>query len=143
MQTFLPLESFTESAKCLDYRRLGKQRVEVLQILNAITVLSSDWTNHPATIIWKNNVYQLKMYGVAICEEWISRGYKDSCKEKILSIISNDENKEMPIWIGNELLHRSHRSQLLRKDQNFYSQFNWKELPDEFPYWWPSKELDL
>ena len=36
MQTFLPYESFEESAKVLDYRRLGKQRVEGMQIINAI-----------------------------------------------------------------------------------------------------------
>ena len=35
MQTFLPTSNFAESAKYLDYRRLGKQRVEVLQLLNS------------------------------------------------------------------------------------------------------------
>ena len=35
MQTFLPYESFRESAKVLDWRRLGKQRVEGMQIINA------------------------------------------------------------------------------------------------------------
>lgn len=33
MNTFLPYPSFDESAKCLDYKRLGKQRVEAKQIL--------------------------------------------------------------------------------------------------------------
>ena len=33
MQTFLPYSSFTESAKILDWRRLGKQRVEGMQII--------------------------------------------------------------------------------------------------------------
>ena len=37
MQTFLPYPSFDASAKVLDYRRLGKQRVEAYQILNTIT----------------------------------------------------------------------------------------------------------
>ena len=37
MQTFLPYESFAESAKVLDWRRLGKQRVEGMQIIKAIT----------------------------------------------------------------------------------------------------------
>jgi len=36
MQTFLPFPDFKKSASCLDYKRLGKQRVEGLQILNAI-----------------------------------------------------------------------------------------------------------
>lgn len=36
MQTFLPYSDFTKSAQCLDNRRLGKQRVECLQILQTI-----------------------------------------------------------------------------------------------------------
>mgnify|MGYP001181886526 FL=1 len=36
MQTFLPYESFRKSAEVLDWRRLGKQRVEGMQIINAI-----------------------------------------------------------------------------------------------------------
>ena len=37
MQTFLPYKSFEQSAQVLDWRRLGKQRVEGMQIINAIT----------------------------------------------------------------------------------------------------------
>jgi hypothetical protein len=33
MQTFLPYASFEETAHILDYRRLGKQRVEGWQII--------------------------------------------------------------------------------------------------------------
>lgn len=47
MQTFLPYPSFVESAKCLDRQRLGKQRVEVLQLLKALLVPGSGWGNHP------------------------------------------------------------------------------------------------
>lgn len=36
MQTFLPYEDFTESARVLDYKRLGKQRVEGLQLIQII-----------------------------------------------------------------------------------------------------------
>ena len=39
MQTFLPYRGFTESARVLDTRRLGKQRVETIQVLRALTVL--------------------------------------------------------------------------------------------------------
>jgi hypothetical protein len=49
MQTFLPVANFKESAKILDYRRLGKQRVEARQILNALQGKSKGWANHPAT----------------------------------------------------------------------------------------------
>ena len=33
MQTFLPHRDFEQSAKCLDMKRLGKQRVEAYQLL--------------------------------------------------------------------------------------------------------------
>ena len=36
MQTFLPYEDFTKTAQCLDYKRLGKQRVEAYQILRIL-----------------------------------------------------------------------------------------------------------
>ena len=36
MQTFLPYKSFVESAKVLDNKRLGKQRVEAYQILKTL-----------------------------------------------------------------------------------------------------------
>ena len=60
MQTFLPYSSFTESAKILDWRRLGKQRVEGMQIINAISGVPrkdgkpyKGWTNHPCSVMWK------------------------------------------------------------------------------------------
>jgi len=37
MNTFLPYPDFVKSAQCLDYRRLGKQRVEAWQIYLALT----------------------------------------------------------------------------------------------------------
>lgn len=38
MNTFLPYPSFKDSAKCLDNKRLGKQRVECLQILRTLEI---------------------------------------------------------------------------------------------------------
>ena len=36
MQTFLPYPDFQLSAECLDYKRLGKQRLEAFQLLVAL-----------------------------------------------------------------------------------------------------------
>jgi hypothetical protein len=44
----------------------------------------------------------------------------------------------MPFWINDERLFSSHRSNLLRKDQEWYGKFGWKEGPD-LPYFWPTK----
>jgi hypothetical protein len=52
VQTFLPYPDFKKTAGCLDWRRLGKQRIEAM----------------------------LAVYHNTIIEEWISRGYRNSMK---------------------------------------------------------------
>ena len=60
MQTFLPYKDFSRSAKVLDRQRLGKQRVEGLQILQCLLGIGSlRWKNHPAVKMWKGaELYQ-------------------------------------------------------------------------------------
>lgn len=53
MQTFLPYQSFSDSASALDRQRLGKQRVEAWQILQALTGASRGWAHHPAAKMWR------------------------------------------------------------------------------------------
>ena len=145
MQTFLPYSDFEKSAKVLDNKRLGKQRVEVLQILNAL-LNNGGWRNHPATRMWEDNVGSLIEYGLAICREWKDRGYSDTCLDKIadIAITHNIENNEKPIWLGEERLHRSHRIALLCKNYDHYSQHfrNKEELEMSssgatYEYYWP------
>ena len=136
MQTFLPYDDFIESAKVLDWRRLGKQRVEVKQLLNALEGKSKGWVNHPATKMWRGYETALKAYGDIIIVEWVSRGYKNNMQY----FLDPNETQmwEYPPWFGNEEFHRSHRSNLTRKDPTWYSQF-WTE-PDDLPYIWPTNE---
>lgn len=139
MQTFLPYADFAQSAKCLDRRRLGKQRVEVLQLLKAL-LQGGGWVNHPAAKMWKGYEGALCGYGMAVCCEWISRGYADTCLGKMDAMFPYGWSELMPPWIGNEAFHRSHQSNLLRKDPVWYGKFGW-DVPNDLPYVWPSKEL--
>lgn len=154
MQTFLPYPDFKESARVLDRQRLGKQRIETLQILNVLcnnyqfpfNGMKSNvpWGGHPAVKMWWTYENHLIDYGLAICDEWILRGYKDTCREKILKYQKLAPNgfKGMPVnWLGNENFHSSHRAALLFKNPEYYSQFGWKENPIK-KYWWPTKNLD-
>ena len=52
MQTFLPYAGFADTAQVLDKRRLGKQRVEAIQVLRALTVPGYGWRHHPAATMW-------------------------------------------------------------------------------------------
>ena len=124
MQTFLPTSNFAESAKYLDYRRLGKQRVEVLQLLNSFHKPNyKGWKNHPAREMWRGYENALVMYGQAICNEWLSRGYKDTCFGKITAHYNGNLNSELPSWVGREDIHLSHKSNLIRKYPEYYKPF--------------------
>lgn len=135
MQTFLPYESFTESAEVLDYKRLGKQRVETWQILNALAGKTKGWTNHPASRMWRGHETALALYGETVCREWIRRGYNDTMLERFVNLVDG-ETVTMPAWIGDAEVHRSHQSNLLRKDRDFYGPL-FPGVPDDLEYVWP------
>lgn len=135
MQTFLPYADFAYSAQVLDRARLGKQRVEVLQILKALNN-GGGWSNHPATRMWQHHTNALVSYGIAVCEEWRDRGYADTCLGKILEYEVEGAGCVLPSWLGRPEFHAAHRSNLLRKDAQWYRQFDWAES-DDLPYLWP------
>lgn len=136
MQTFLPFPSFIDSAKALDYRRLGKQRVETLQILRALHDSNYGWQNHPAVNMWRGSELWLVEYGQFICREWISRGYNDTCLDKITAYYTLFSDSIKPSWLGNEAFHRAHQSNLIRKDPSHYST-QFPGVPGDLPYIWP------
>lgn len=140
MQTFLPYPSFAESARCLDNKRLGKQRVEAKQIYLALTDASYGWQNHPAVRMWRGYHITLAAYGEAICAEWVWRGFNDSLRLFFINLVVEGDLSSgagmSPPWLGDPTFHASHRSNLLRKDPVHYSRFGWTEPPD-LPYIWP------
>lgn len=111
----MPSTSFEQSAKWLDTRRLGKQRVECLQILKALTDPSYGWQNHPAVKMWRGYEYTLIYYGWTTCMEWTKRGYKDNCLDKILDFnIHCSHILNYPTWLTEDFAS-NHRSILLGK----------------------------
>lgn len=132
MQTFLPFSDFKESIEVLDYRRLGKQRVETFQVLNILLgrTQSKGWVNHPVTRMWRGFEEALKIYQNFTINEWIKRGYKNNMSFEIV----DESSLVMPFWLGDERVHRSHRSNLLRKDYDYYSQFF--SEPTDLDYYW-------
>lgn len=143
MQTFLPLPTYMESARVLDRQRLGKQRVEVKQLLLALGIpvgdhapRESSWGNHPAARMWKGYEGSLAVYGLAVCQEWIDRGYRDTLLPQFAKV-TKGRNILPPPWLGLPEFHASHRSNLLRKLPEHYGKFGWSE-PDDLPYVWPT-----
>jgi hypothetical protein len=130
MQTFLPLADFRDSLKALDYRRLGKQRVEAMQIVNTLTGLSTrGWINHPAVKMWRKNVPALMYYHDLAIEEWIRRGYRNTMK-----LYEVGPNVDYPSWFGDMEFHISHQANLYHKSPADYPQWQM----DFREYKWPA-----
>jgi len=116
MQTFLPYSDFKKTSEVLDYKRLGKQRVEASQILDILMGTKNSWINHPAVKMWLGYDEMLKLYFNNIVIEWVKRGYKNN-----YNLFKMDENKLIsPWWLGNENFHRAMRSRLIEKYPEFY-----------------------
>ena len=165
MQTFLPYPSFAESASVLDRARLGKQRVENLQILQVLTgnrLVSSlrvggraiplpadqwhleirtakGWSHHPAVRMWNGHLQALLSYQDAICAEWTRRGYRDTCAEKSAFLVTasglSPGPVRLPAWCGSERFHAAHRGTLLAKDPDCYGHFGLADSPDPDGLW--------
>ena len=134
MQTFLPYAEFEDAAQVLDYRRLGKQRVEGLQIVNILSTpnYAGAWVHHPAIKMWRGYENALKLYVNAMIREWKERGFRNNLPYYEL----DPAEIVYPWWLGDPRFHDSHKSNLLRKYPEYYNQFGWN-VPDDLPYFWP------
>lgn len=136
MQTFLPYSDFRRTAAVLDRQRLGKQRVETLQILRTLTGETKGWANHPAVKMWRGYEPALILYGLYMCLEWTDRGYRDTCFDKIAEYAEPLGFPPDPPWLGDPDFHRSHQSNLLRKNPAHYGRL-FTDVPNDLPYIWP------
>lgn len=161
MQTFLPYADFVQSAKALDDKRLGKQRVECLQILianyqrindpilaylhdtyghkSAAPGAKAPYGNHPCTFMWAGFEAALVQYALACCDEWAARGFSNErCLPIFLDLAEwhSIDTLAMPPWLGAPHIHASHRAALLHKAPNYYARYGWYEQP-LLAYVWP------
>lgn len=140
MQTFVPNgEDFVLTAAILDWRRLGKQRVEGLQILRTLAGITKGWRNHPAVKMWEGYEDVLATYTVDMCHQWIIRGYRDTVLAQVYDLCPHLPPKHMlltPNWLDDCDVIESHRSNLVRKYPEHYRRY-WPDVPDNLPYKWP------
>src|SRR5574343_495506 len=143
MQTFLVYSDLRESARCIDNKRLGKQLIETKQIYDTIVNNKKSWSNHPAVNMWRGFELGLLLYGKIHYAEWQERyvlglrGGKLIHKsgEEILNEYYNRSLNtiKLPSWIYDDEFLISHRSNLIRKNPEYYSKF-WPSVPNNIPY---------
>jgi len=155
VQTFLPYADFERSARALDLKRLGKQRVEVIQIVRALTVPGYAWKTHPAVLMWQGYEEALGRYGLVMCDVWVEHGFGDTCATSITEdlrtfgvspIRTEDELRSagaMPPWdVEGDPVLESHRSALVRKDPAFYGPM-FPEADPDVAYVWPVRSASV
>jgi len=154
VQTFLPYAGFEQSARVLDAKRLGKQRVEVIQVVRALTTPGYGWAHHPAVLMWKGYEEALGRYGITCCEVWTELGFGDTCAATIRTDLaaigvtverSQEELRSagaLPSWLGDDELHRSHQSALVRKDPEHYGSL-FPGVPEDVSYVWPVRSENV
>ena len=145
VNTFIVSTNLKKNFKILDRRRLGKQRLECLQIINALEGTSTGYINHSATKAFysenkkelKNNIKALKIYYNYCLREWIKRGYKNSMEfYTIYKDIDKDTYEEytsynnrregivyMPWFFSYRPFILSHQASLLRKEKDYYKEY--------------------
>lgn len=143
MQTFLPYSNYAKSAWALDNRRLGKQRVEALQILRMLLgeTDGGSWRKHPAVRMWEGAEGALAFYGQAMLDEWIRRGFRvEKMPPKMFEGYVCNYNlypAAAPGWLCRRDFHEAMQSNLIRKDPEHYRPLFGDDVPDDLPYVWP------
>lgn len=125
--------------------------MEALQIIRALTRETYGGKHHPAVRMWLAYEVALASYGLAISAEWVARGHADTCAATMAVDVAAaglpaarpqldlSAPSQLPPWLGDERLHRSHQASLVRKDPSFYA----ARFPDtdlDLPYFWPTHE---
>ena len=144
MQVFLPHPDFALSVQCLDPKRLGNQIYR-----ECLTLIRGGWPNHPVARMWADYKPALATYALCGLAELSRRGryypHWAAFFEGILTDWNPDPTVEppMPMFVGDDRLHSSHRAALLYKNPEWYGRFGWSESPavpdnkGRLPYYWP------
>lgn len=109
------------------------------------------WVNHPAVQMWKGYESLLWVYVLSMVKEWRMRGFKSTIATKATQTMDAALEKHkitkmggLPDWMKDkdkfEAIASSHRTALLTKDYEWYSQFGWQEdegvAPTHYDYIW-------
>lgn len=145
MQTFVTHPNPSVTAMELDRQRLGKQRVEAIQIAQSLLGISTGWRNHPAVHMWRGyEQFLIHNYIPAIMNRWIQLGYRnDGCYSHhlILSRMVSKINIERPHWFFDDSFIRSHKSNLIRKKPEHYQDL-YPGVPSYLNYVWPGGKYE-
>lgn len=138
VNTFMPYADFRRVARALDKKRLGKQRVEAMQIINILdgSTKKKGFSYHPVVAMWREHLDALRYYYNCMVKEWVRRGFKNTMK-----FYEVPKKIKVPWFAKSRALQMTHRASLLRKEPAYYSSI-FTGVPKKYmrySYIWPSK----
>jgi hypothetical protein len=91
--------------------------------------------------MWRGHEGSLLMLQEALLEEWVHNfGKEDGCYEmSSYRYFRSDFEGDLlddPPWLGDDALHISHQSNLVRIDPDYYAK-QFQGIPNDLPYIWP------
>jgi hypothetical protein len=113
--------------------------------MKALLIEGVGWANHPATRMWQGYERALYSYQCAVVREWLKRGYRDTCLDKTRLVLLEhrpdifDVRPIKPAWFGDPAFHKAHKSNLVRKNPEYYRQF-FPNVRDDLEYIWPTQK---
>lgn len=135
MQTFLPYSNFTQIAITLDSKRLFNQINEAKVLIDLHDGRTDNkWKNHPAYKMWIGYVNHLKSYHNKMIK--YAKERKLNVTQDFFESDCTNENIPFFLYDPDPRVILSHRSNLMRKKPDYYSQFGWKDYGIN-GYFWP------
>lgn len=150
MQVFVPEMSYAECAQYLDNKRLCKQALECIQIMDTLLGLPTKsgkartgWFNHPAVLMWKGCEGELVSYTHAIIDEMDKRGFKTDTYLNYLNMYTLPEDScRKPIWWGDGDIHESHKIRLAQKGWEQLYKYNKIDTLEWYNSKWDFEDCD-
>jgi hypothetical protein len=139
VQVFRPYVDQGRSAAFLDDRRLGKQRVELKQVLLAILrrrgVLRDGrrgWLNHPIVLMYDAGPYveDLVRYFYAAVDEWTRRGYRSNISLDDVEPLLKEVEGAPGTPVTEDMAREYRRLLLLKEPCHYYKKLSAAELEE-------------
>jgi hypothetical protein len=134
MNILVPLDDLSDSVAVLSDKDLRKQISDNKKILAELDELDTDSelevNSEPVLAMWRGHGDAIRHYHNFCVYFARKRGLNTRAK----SLTIKNFSYSMPWWWGNDRVHGSHRSSLLKKNHLHYSKF-WKEEHDRSLYW--------
>lgn len=128
----MPYPDIVKSVSCLDPKRLGNQVYR-----EALILIRGGWPNHPCSKIWKNHKHWLAKYCLAGLDELWRRGrYYPKWYEVFNNYLKEFPDTGLPPIVYDERFCLGMKSNLIRKNAEYYRPIFGPNIPDNLPYIW-------